>query len=252
MTLRLRRISAPLCALLLVAGIAAADETERVQKTVPLAPGGTLKLNNFSGHVTITGTDRHEVVIDAVRRAPRERLDRIKLDVRASGSTVTIDANKKVSSSWFRNNVVETDMEIRVPREVNLDIDVFSSQVRVTAVEGRHRVHTFSGTARLVDITGPVNAETFSGDIDLQMTSSTSRPDLNLHTFSGNVDVRLPGSVHSSVDFNSFSGDLKSEMPLLLKSKSRRSLKGEIGSGPQDDRNSISVKTFSGNVHIGS
>ena len=118
--MKLRRLSLVAFALLLVAGAAAAaDETERFQRTVPLAPGGTLKLNNFSGHVTITGTDRSEVVIDAVRRAPRERLDRIKLDVQASGSTVRIQANKKVSSSWWDwrgNNVVETDMEIQVPR----------------------------------------------------------------------------------------------------------------------------------------
>ena len=250
--MRLRRISAALCALLLVAGVAAADETERFQKTVTLAPGGTLKLNNFSGHVNITGTDRSEVVIDAVRRAPRERLDRIKLDVQVSGSTVRIEANKKVSSSWFNwgNNVVETEMEIQVPRHVNLDLDVFSSAVKVTGVDGQHRIHTFSGTARLLDVAGPVRAETFSGNIELQMTGSSGRPDLNLHTFSGNVDVRIPASIHSNVDFDSFSGDLKSDVPLMLKSKSRRSLKAEIGSGSETDRSNISVKTFSGNVHI--
>ncbi len=251
--MRLRRISVAFAALLLVAGVAMADETERFQKTVPLAPGGTLRVNNFSGHVTITGSDRAEVVIDAVRRAPRERLDRIKLDVQVSGSTVTIEANKKVSSSWFGwngSNVVQTDMEIQVPRHVNLNLTVFSSPLTVTGVEGQHRIHTFSGTAKLVDVTGPVRADTFSGNIDLSMTASATRPDLNFHTFSGNVDLRLPASIHSSVDFDSFSGALRSDVPMTFTSKTRRSLKAEIGTGSESNRSSITVKTFSGNVHI--
>ena len=249
--MNLRRLSPVLCAFLLVAGVAAADETERVQRTVPLAPGGTLKLNNFSGHVTITGTDRAEVAIDAVRRAPRERLDRIKLDIQVSGSTVQIEANKKVSSSWFSNNVVQTDMEIQVPRHTNLELHVFSSPVNVTGVEGQHRIHTFSGTARLLDVVGPVKAETFSGNIELQLTASSTRPDLDLHTFSGDVDVRIPASVQADVDFDSFSGNLKSDVPLMLKSKSRRSVHAQLGSGSDTSaRNSITVKTFSGSVHI--
>jgi DUF4097 and DUF4098 domain-containing protein YvlB len=249
--MKLRRVSAVVCAFLLVAGVAAAaDETERVQRTVPLAPGGTLKLHNFSGHVNITGTDRPEVVIDATRRAPRERLDRIKLDVQASGSTVTIEANKKISSSWFHSDVVETEMEIQVPRQVNLDIDVFSSDVMVTDVDGRHDVHTFSGTARLIDVNGPIKGQTFSGNIDLELKTADTRPDLNLHTFSGDITIRLPASAHADVDFDSFSGDLRSDVPLVLKSKSKRSLKGELGTGVDTGRSSIYLKTFSGDVHI--
>jgi DUF4097 and DUF4098 domain-containing protein YvlB len=249
--MKLRRVSLVACALLMVAGTAgAADESERVQRTVPLQPGGTLKLNNFSGRVNITATDRAEVVIDATRRAPRERLDRIKLDVQASGSTVTIEANKKLSSSWFHNDVVETDMEIQVPRHVNLDIDVFSSDVKVTGVDGRHDVHTFSGTARLIDVNGPVKGETFSGNIELEMRSADARPDLDLHTFSGDIDIRIPASAHAAVDFNSFSGDLRSDVPLMLTSKSKRSLRGELGTGTDTARRNIYLKTFSGDVHI--
>src|SRR5512146_2018658 len=129
-------------ALVLLVGSAASAETERVHKVVPLTPGGMLKVKNFSGRVTIVSTDRSEVVIDAVRKAPQNRLDRIKLDVQVSGSTVRIQANKKVSTSWFdfRSGVVQTDMEIKVPRKVNLEIDVFSSDVTVTGIEGAHRV----------------------------------------------------------------------------------------------------------------
>jgi len=47
---------------------AAAEHTERVSRTMQMDPGGTLRLKNFSGRVTITASDRSEIVIDAVER----------------------------------------------------------------------------------------------------------------------------------------------------------------------------------------
>lgn len=240
-----------LALVLLAATTGTAAETERVQKTVPLSPGGTLELHNFSGRVTITPTDRPEVVIDAVRRAPRERLDRIKLDIQASGSTVRIEANKKVSSSWFRSDVVETEMEIRVPRRTHLNINVFSSPVKVTGIDGDHRIHSFSATVQLTDVNGPIKASTFSGNIDLQLSAADSQPSLDLHTFSGDIDVRMPSGARAEVDFNSFSGDLRSDLPLMLRSKSRRSVHGQLNGGAEgSSRSGIYMKTFSGDARI--
>src|SRR5688572_32308619 len=71
-------------------------ETETVDRTVPLPANGTLRLKTFSGRVKITGTSGDQVVIHAVRRGTRDRLDDIKLDITSSGSTVEIDANHRV------------------------------------------------------------------------------------------------------------------------------------------------------------
>src|SRR3979409_2313034 len=81
--------------------LAAADETERVNHKLQMDPGGTLRLKNFSGRVTITASDRPEIVIDAVRRATRARLERIRLDIHTSGSNVVVvDANQRDRSWW--------------------------------------------------------------------------------------------------------------------------------------------------------
>src|SRR5258708_12952811 len=54
-------------------------ETERVDRPVSIQAGGQLPLKNFSGRVTITGSNRSDVAVHAVPRASRERLDHIKL-----------------------------------------------------------------------------------------------------------------------------------------------------------------------------
>src|SRR3954469_7705367 len=90
------------CALTATAGVSArGDETEHVSRTLKLDPGGTLRLKNFSGHVTITASDRADVAIDAVRRATREQLDRVKLDIHPEGTgVIVVDANRR-ERSWF-------------------------------------------------------------------------------------------------------------------------------------------------------
>jgi DUF4097 and DUF4098 domain-containing protein YvlB len=250
----LRRPLLTACALLLlVAGPLAAAETEHFQRTIPLAPGGTLKLHNFSGRVTITGTDRGEVTISATRTASRDLLDRIKLDVTVSGTTVEIEANKKVASSsswfnWHKSDVVDTEMEIQVPRHTNLKIDVFSSPVVVTNVEGTHRAHGFSSDIRMTGVNGPIKADTFSGRIDVELAAAAIGPNLTLETFSGDIDVRVPQAARATVAFNSFSGDLTCDSPMTFTSKSRHSLHGDLSGGASDA--SITLKTFSGDARI--
>jgi hypothetical protein len=232
------------------------DETEHVSKTAALNPGGTLRLKNFSGRVTITGEDRQDVAIDAVRRGTRDRLDHITLDVHNEGDTLVVDANHRDSAwtEWWgrHNTVVETDFDVKVPRKSNLDINVFSSPVIVQGVEGTHKLHGFSSRLSLNDITGPVQAHTFSGAVEIREKSWQPRQSIDVDTFSGSVELHVPDNAKAAVSFRSFSGHLDSGMPLTvssLNSRHRGSLTGRLGSD-DGEAGSLRVKTFSGSVRI--
>jgi len=239
-----------LLALSAPAVLAVADETEHLSKTLKMDPGGTLRLKNVSGRVTITASDRAEVVVAAVRRASRDRLARITLDIHTEGANVVVvDANHR-ERSWFEfsgNNVVETDLDITVPRQTNLDVAVFSSPVTIEGVEGSHNVHSFSARLSLNDVTGPIKAHTFSGTVVIREKSWESNQTIDVDTFSGNVELYVPESARGSVSFNSFSGRLNSEMPLTLHNSNRRSLRADLGGG---GNGRLRFKTFSGSVKI--
>jgi hypothetical protein len=229
----------------------ALDETEHISRTLPMNPGGTLRLKNFSGRVTITASDRPEVVIEAVRRAPRSRLDRIKLDIHTSGSdVVVVDANVRDQSWWEfvgGNNVVDTDFDIKVPRRTRLDLSVFSSPVSVSGVEGSHRVHGFSSPLVLNDVAGSIQAHTFSGSVTIREKSWESSGSIEVDTFSGGIELQVPESARGTVTFKSFSGHLNSEMPLTMHSSSRKAIEAELGGGGDS---TFRFKTFSGNLKI--
>ena len=242
-----------LLALAAPAVLAAFDETEHVTRTIQMAPGGTLRLKSFSGRVTITTSDRPEVTIDALRHGTRDRLDRVKLDIHTEGSNVVaVDANHRDRSwSWFeftgRNNVVETDFDITVPRRTNLNVSVFSAPVTVDGVEGSHTLHSFSSRLSLSDVAGPIRAHSFSGSVVIRAKSWDSNQTIDVDTFSGNVELHVPETARATVSFNSFSGRLNSGMPLTLQSSSRRNVKAELGGGGEG---TLRFKTFSGSVRI--
>ena len=221
-----------LLALTLTAAPAAAQrQTETVDRTVPIGPRGTLKLDNFSGDVTITWTSGTDVIIHAVRRATRERLENIKLDIRVDGSTVTIEANKR-NRDWHEtnNNVVDTEFEIQVPYETNLDLDAFSSSLRVR------------------EVAGSITAETFSGKIELDVSRASDTPKIDAESFSGNIVVRVPPAGNGRVRFESFSGELDTDLPLTFQGRSnRRNVNATFGGGSGEV---INVKTFSGDVKL--
>ena len=205
-------------------------ETETVDRTIPFSPGGTLRLKNFSGDVQVTGTAASNVVVHATRRARRDRLDNIKLDIQVKGSLIDIEANRRETSWDEKNdNVVETTFEIQVPADTKLDL------------------YAFSGALVVSDTTAGIKAQTFSGKIELDMTHATTVPDIAAETFSGDIRARVNAAGNGEVDFKTFSGDLRSDIPLTVHGTSKRNMTAELGSGSGA---SLRFKTFSGDVRI--
>lgn len=178
-------------------------ETETVERTVEFPANGTLRIKSFSGSIRITPGTGTNVVLKATRRAPRETLDHVKLDVTSSASGVTIDANQR-DESWVRsrhdNDVVETTMEIQAPAAADLDIDAFSSDVTIEGISADQRIKTFSGDIIVRGLRGEIDAETFSAD----------------------VRVTLDAAANGSVSFDSFSGRLDSSLPITTMSYESR------------------------------
>ena len=228
----MRNTAVALLMLTLAASPAAAQrkETETVDRTIAFSRGGTLKLKNFSGNVHVTGTAGNDVVVHAVRTATRDRLDNIKLDIEVNGSTVVIEANRRVSNWERRNdNVVETKFEIQVPAATSLDL------------------YAFSGDLIVRGTTADITAQTFSGNIDLDVSTAPASPDVKAETFSGDITTRVPAASNGRVEFKSFSGELRSDVPLLVHRTSRRDVSADLGSGGSAK---LEFKTFSGDLRL--
>ena len=228
----MKKIALSVLLFALVASPAAAQrkETETIDRTLAFTSGGTVRLKNFSGDARITGTSANDVVIHAVRKGTRQQLDNIKLDIRQSGSTIEIEANRRAAGWQHENdNVVETEFEIQVPAGSSLDL------------------HAFSGNLIVRGTTGSVAAQTFSGDVDLDVSTAPAAPDVKAETFSGDISARLPEVSTGHIRFNSFSGDFRSDFPVLLNRQSKRDISADLGGGGGAN---FEFKTFSGDLKL--
>jgi len=59
--------------------------------------------------------------------------------------------------------------------------------------------------------------------------------------------VRLPDSAAGTVEFDSFSGDVNSTVPLTLQSKSKRKMRASLNDASGGE---MTFKTFSGDVRL--
>jgi hypothetical protein len=227
-------------------GASAQRQEETVDRTLTVQPGATLRLKTFSGRVDIRAGDGNQVVIKAVRRATADRLRDITLQITQSGNTVDIDANYR-QVERRNDNVVETDFDIQVPRDMTMDLRTFSAPVTVTGVRSRLQVDGFSSRIALREVSGPTRVKTFSGEVEVQAETWTDGDDVEINTFSGDVRLRLPGNARGRLNFDSFSGRFDSDLPVTLQSSSRRNFRGDLNGGGNTD---FRLKTFSGSVTI--
>src|ERR1700682_4424777 len=124
---------------ILLAGRAWASEplTEEFHQTYTLSADGRVSLENINGAVTITGWDRNEVQVDAIKKAMRqERLDEAKIVVESDANSISIHTeypHRDHNFNWGdENNPASVDYTLHVPRRARLDqVDLIKAYLEI-------------------------------------------------------------------------------------------------------------------------
>lgn len=228
----------------LLAGPAFAFD-ESFQQTCPLRPGGTFELQNVNGSVVVTGWERNEVEVHAVKTARNlEDLQRVKIEVSAKADKVA------VSTRYPEDEGVGVSVEYRVhvPRRVLLGrVTTVNGAVRVAGVEGSGELHAVNGDVEALDSAGRFRAYTTNGNVRLELRSLDGEGALTAETVNGSVVVALPRGVGGELDVRSMNGDFRSELPVMLSgSFGAREFHGRLGAGGAP----IRIGTINGSVRI--
>lgn len=138
------------------------------------------------------------------------------------------------------------DVTLNGVRGGDVGIDTGSGDVTGTTVGARSlKIDTGSGGVHLVGLSSAdVTLDTGSGDIELEV-------DATLHSFhaetgSGDVKLRAPASLGAEVDFETSSGEIRSDFDVAVTRREEDHLVGRIGDG----RGRMSIDTGSGDVTL--
>jgi DUF4097 and DUF4098 domain-containing protein YvlB len=253
---------APLVLLAAGASLSAQQPDFRWEKAIP--NGSLVSVHNLNGNVTITTSTSGKVEVVGKKHGNRRNFEDVTIEVVEHAGGITVcpmfrNADMECGERGFRMhsgrrhrdddwNDLQIDIEVKVPKSLEVSANSVSGNVDVVGAEGDVRAGSVSGDVRMVNLRATsVKASSVSGNVDVSIDALTGPGSLKFTSVSGNVTAELPKVLDADVTMRSVSGNLDSDFALTLNGRmSRHSLEARIGKGGRE----LEVHTVSGNVRL--
>ncbi|MBB4664997.1 DUF4097 family beta strand repeat-containing protein [Conexibacter arvalis] len=205
-----------------------------------------LRINGGSGDIAVVAEDRDDVeVITHLSWALKK--PRVEHSFRDGSLQLTGGCGFWGS---FGPDGCDAEFEVRVPRDLEVEVHGASGDVSGRGLAGRSVLTTGSGDVTAVDLAGPLRIKASSGDVTVEgyrgraVDAQASSGDVTVRTqvvpdrvravaSSGDVTVVVPGTLAYAVAANTSSGDVSVAVDQSLRS-----------------RHEIEARTSSGNVDV--
>ncbi|HEY4930618.1 MAG TPA: DUF4097 family beta strand repeat-containing protein [Terriglobales bacterium] len=227
---------------------AQAQVTQDFHRTVPLSSNGRVSLENINGNVTVTGWERNEVQVDAVKKArDQQKLDEARIEVDASSDSVQIKT--KYPEGRNNNNPATVTYELHVPRMARLDhINLVNGSLEVSQVNGDIDANLVNGKTDLHDLSGRLNISAVNGTITANFRTLDNVKEIHLKSVNGAINLGLPASPNAEVSASTVNGGITTDFPLQVKGKFMgHHLDGTLGSGGTH----IELNNVNGSIRLG-
>jgi DUF4097 and DUF4098 domain-containing protein YvlB len=230
-----------LCALFFAAAQGHASEsrryTEEFHQTYPLAAGGRVELDNINGAVHITGWDRNEVKVDAVKYAgTKERLDEARIEVEAGSDSVSIRTKYPNHDHIFNggwNDPAGVEYTLTVPRGARLDeIKLINGPLDIHGVSAEVRASCINGRMLAEGLQGRVKLETINGRMEAHFDRLANSP-IELSSVNGSLELILPSDAKAELEASTVSGGIDDDFGLHVRHHRfvGHDLRGALGGG---------------------
>lgn len=249
-----RRTSLALLLTLLAATPALAQDTWNWRKAV--AAGKAIEIKGINGDVSATAASGSEVEVVARKSGERNDPADVKIEVVEHANGVTICAiypqrgNECLPGargrSENRNNDVEVDFEVRVPRGVLFTGRTVNGSVRATGMTADVDASTVNGSVR-VSTTGLAQASSVNGSLTVRMGRTNWNDVLEFKTVNGAITVEMPDNLSTEVQASTVNGSLSSDWPMTVRGKwGPRRMNGRIGNGGRE----LALESVNGDIEL--
>jgi hypothetical protein len=198
--MKTKSIGLLIVALVMLSITACAVAESRIERTLPLAPGGEFVLRSDAGSVTVTGSsDSGARIVITSNRDDLESL--FNFDFQSSNGQAQVTVRKKFLQ-WLSR--VKLHFEVSVPSQTRVSVRTGGGSVDVSSLQGQQDLHTSGGSIKATDVRGNVTAGTSGGSIQVQEV----RGDADLGTSGGGISV---SSLDGSLKANTSGGPIRIE-----------------------------------------
>jgi len=211
------------------------DQT--IEKTFTVDGMPHLRVQNVSGETAIRVGESGQVRVVARKRVKggsadraKRLLENVEVRIEQRGNDIFVEPHLyEQERTWldlFRGKRFRVDFEITVPRETAVNAQTVSGDLDLNGTRGPARVESVSGDVNIENVQGPMRIKSVSGDV--QVTDYVGS--LEGSSVSGDVDIR--GRVHSC-ELHTVSGDISIDLD------------------PEVGGRETRLKTISGDVEVG-
>lgn len=189
------------CAALLAASAVAAH-AEDVTKSFTVAGRANVRVETNDGSIRVSTGDSKQVEF-RVEYLGYEVGKTLHIDSHQDGDKVELIA--RVTGHWgisWGHNSRRLHIEVRMPREADLDVHSGDGSVQVESVSGTVKVYTGDGSVKANTLSGNIDLHTNDGSI----TVDTLKGDIRLHTGDGSIEAR---DLDGKVDADSGDGHIR-------------------------------------------
>ena len=230
----------------------------------PVTAKPEVTVNSNDGDVEVLVGSSQQVDVRVITRGWKIK-DDVQITGNQSGNHVEIKLHK-TSNVCFGVCFQSIRVEVRVPRESDLNIHTDDGNVRVENVTGNLQFETGDGDVRLRDVEGSLHADTHDGNVEVNGRFNV----LSLHTGDGNIDaevgaatapqsgwllrsgdgnirLKLPDNLGADLDAHSGDGAVRVGFPVSTSSNgNENSVRGKINGGGI----SIELRTGDGDIKV--
>ena len=226
---------------------AATQATQQV--TVPLSDPSrpaTLRVNLMWGGVTIRGSNRKDVLIEAQSATERRgrgvvysdgggvivlgrgrsgRGDSGRSDsdttglrrlTQPGGFSIEENNNEIVLSSGWNNRGL--DFTIEMPARANLKLSTLNAgPIVVENIDGEIEVNNQNESITMTNVSGSVVANAHNGRLKVEMTRVSPDKPMAFTTFNGPVEVTLPSTLKANLRLRSDHGEILSDFDIQVR-----------------------------------
>lgn len=229
---------------------ATAQQTEEFHKTYPLSATGRVELRNINGGVKITGWDRNEVQVDAIKTGESKQvLDEARIEVNASADAIAIKT--QYPNEENRNNghhSAKVEYSLHVPRGAQLEqIENVNGAVSVQGVNGKIHISSVNGSVEAQDAKNDLKLASVNGRVRGVLSAMSPTQNISLDCVNGAVELTLPSDANVELSANTVHGSINNDFNVPVKRGFvGNNLQAKLGTGATRAK----LSTVNGSIRI--
>ncbi len=224
--------------------------SEETVQTYPLDAGAKVKIESSCGAISVTGWDREECRVEAVKRASDSALlALINVEVDANGDHASIRATAPPGTGSNPNQGPRVDIRMWVPRDAKLE-NVVSGRGDVTIrdTDGDVAASSVNGSVWVERATGDLTLKCVNGKTITRLSTLVAGQCVDLETVNGSTTVTLPVEASVEVSAQVVNGSVVSDLGLPIEPEfpAGRKMEGRLGAGGA----TVHARTLNGSVTV--